>query len=66
MQDRKTGRPDDRLIDVDATSKETLADVEESEKSSGSESEATARESDLPSPDGTLDQPDEIKDAGPV
>jgi hypothetical protein len=66
MQDSKRQRPDERVVDSDATSKETLADLEKNEKSSNSDSDGTARESELPSPDGTLDEPDEIKEAGPV
>jgi hypothetical protein len=46
-----------------ATNDETLSDIEESDTDSGS------RTSDLdpgPSPDGTLDERDELKDAGPM
>ncbi len=47
----------------DATSDETLSDLEETE----SESDTTDRELDPgPSPDGLLDEPDEINDAGPM
>jgi hypothetical protein len=47
----------------DATSKETLSDVQESETESGS----TADKHDSgPSPDGALDESAEIKDAGPM
>ena len=66
MQDSKNQRPDEGVVDSDATSKETLADLEKNEQSSDSESEETARESEVPSPDGALDERDEIKDAGPV
>jgi hypothetical protein len=49
--------------DSEATSKETLSDVQENEKSSGS----TADKHDSgPSPDGAFDESDEIKDAGPM
>jgi hypothetical protein len=44
----------------EATSKETLEDLEESEKSVESD------DSDGPSPDGSFDEEDELKDAGPV
>jgi hypothetical protein len=44
----------------EATSKETLKDLEESEKTVESD------DSDGPSPDGTLDEPDELKDADPI
>ena len=49
--------------DSDATSKETLSDLEENKEnvgSSGSESDSG------PSPDGALDESDETKDAGPM
>ena len=48
-------------IGEDATSKETLQDLEENE--------ATMTESDeesLPSPDGQLDDPDQLEDADPA
>jgi hypothetical protein len=45
-------------IGKDATSKETLKDVEENEVSSNDDSDET----DLPSPDGAFDQPGELKD----
>ena len=46
-----------------ATNDETLSDIEESDTTSTS----TASSSDPgPSPDGTLDEPDEVKDAGPM
>ena len=47
----------------DATSDETVTDIEESEKgttSSGSQPDPG------PSPDGRLDEADELKDAGPM
>ncbi len=61
-----TGKPGakdlkDRLSE--ATSDETLSDLEETESESGS------TQSGLdpgPSPDGLLDEPDELKDAGPM
>ena len=65
MQDRKTGRPNDRLIDSDATSKETVADLENSEESSPAK-QGGGNESDLPSPDGAFDESDESKDAEPM
>jgi hypothetical protein len=65
MQDSKRQRPDEGAIDADATSKETLEDLEKNEDSN-SEPEGTARESEVPSPDGALDEPNETKDAGPV
>ena len=49
-------------IGKDATSKETLEDLEENEKSVSDKSE----EANLPSPDGAFDEPDELKNADPV
>ena len=62
MQDSKRQRQDEGVIDADATSKETLEDLEKKEQSSDSE----PSKSQTPSPDGALDEPDEIKGAGPV
>jgi hypothetical protein len=45
----------------DATSKETLEDLEESEADTGDTDEA-----DAPSPDGALDEPDELHQADPM
>jgi hypothetical protein len=47
----------------DATSGETLSELEETESESGS---ANPTRDPGPSPDGLLDEPDEIKDAGPM
>ena len=67
MQNLKTQRPDDAVTDSDATSKETLEDLEKKEKSSDSESEVTNRESDIPSPDGVDDEVVRNKnDGGPM
>ena len=49
-------------IGKDATSKETLEDLEKNEKSVTNNSDET----NLPSPDGALDEPDELKDADPL
>ena len=47
----------------DATSDKTVDDVEKTEKDAGS----SGSESDPgPSPDGRLDEDDELKDAGPM
>jgi hypothetical protein len=46
----------------DATSKETLEDLEENEELSVDESDDT----DLPSPDGAFDEPKEQRDADPM
>ena len=54
MQDSKKQRPDTGVVDSDATSKETLKDLEKNEQSSNSESEGTVHE--VPSPDGGADE----------
>lgn len=46
----------------EATSDETLSDLEETEDSSSTDTGLDPG----PSPDGALDEPDEIKDAGPM
>ena len=46
----------------DATSKETVKDLEENEATSNEDSD----ESNLPSPDGAFDEDDELKDADAV
>ena len=65
MQDSKTQRPDERVVDADATSKVTLADLEENEASSDSESEPAGKPN-VPSPDGAIDEQKKTKDAGPM
>lgn len=47
----------------EATSKETLSDLEEAEKGLASPGDES---SPGPSPDGQLDETDELKDAGPM
>jgi hypothetical protein len=47
----------------EATSAETLTDLQETESESDSEN---PKRDPGPSPDGLLDEPDEIKDAGPM
>ena len=57
------GRKDATVTDSEATNKETLVDIEDSEadvESGGS------RPDPGPSPDGALDESDETKDAGPM
>jgi hypothetical protein len=67
MRDSTRQRPDTGVVDSDATSKDTLADLEKNEQSSNSESEETARESEVPAPDGSNDEPpNKIDDAGPM
>jgi hypothetical protein len=46
----------------DATTKETLEDLEENQASVTDQPDNT----DLPSPDGAFDESDELKDADPV
>lgn len=67
MQESKGQQPtEDPKLDERksaATNDKTLSDIEESDTTSP----ATATGSDPgPSPDGTLDEPDEVKDAGPM
>ena len=47
----------------EATSKETLDDIEESETTPDT---GTADDADGPSPDGALDEPKELHDADPM
>jgi len=49
-------------IGKDATSKETLEDLEENEKMGSDKSD----DANLPSPDGAFDEADELKNADPV
>jgi hypothetical protein len=49
-------------IGKDATSKETLEDLEENEQSVTDNS----HDDDMPSPDGAFDESDELKDAEPI
>ena len=67
MQDSKKQSPDTGVVDSDATSKETLADLEKNERGSNSDSEETARESEVPSPDGAENEvPNNSENAGPM
>ena len=61
MQERRT--PEPNTTDSDATSDETLHDLEE--KESGLAAEDTSGLT-TPSPDGSLDESDELEDAGPM
>jgi hypothetical protein len=67
MQDSNTNEGQkhqpEQKPDTDATSKEMLSDVEESEKDSRSSEDLSGPG---PSPDGALDESDELKDAGPM
>ena len=49
-------------IGKDATSKETLEDLEENQASVKDQSDDT----ELPSPDGAFDDPESLKDADPM
>ena len=49
--------------DSEATSKETVSDLQENETDVGSSS---SKPDSGPSPDGALDESDETKDAGPM
>ena len=50
------------LIGKDATSKETLEDLEKNKNSVSDNSD----EANMPSPDGAFDESDEVKNADPV
>ncbi len=65
MQDSKKQSSESGVVDSDATSKETLADLED-EQSPESASEGTARESEAPSPDGADVSPNKTDDTGPM
>lgn len=49
-------------IGKDATSKETVKDLEDNEAAV----DETSDDSEMPSPDGEFDEPDELKNADPV
>ena len=49
-------------IGKDATSKETLKDLEDNEASVSD----TSEDAEMPSPDGAFDDSDELKDADPA
>jgi hypothetical protein len=66
MQDSKKQRPDSGVVDSDATSKETVADLDKNEQGSNSESESTPGKSEVPSPDGADVVPNKTDDAGPM
>jgi hypothetical protein len=56
MHNPETSRPKDEAIDSEATSKDTLKDIDANEEESDSQS---STESNAPSPDGQLDEKDE-------
>lgn len=67
MQDAKRQKPAEGAVDSDATSKETLADLEENEQSSNSQPKDESNKSPFISPDGTEDDTgDKTDDAGPM
>ena len=67
MQDSKKKGPDPGVVDSEATSKETLEDLEESEQSSDSQLKDESSKSPIISPDGTKDDTsDKTDDAGPM
>ena len=53
---------DEKSIGKNATSKDTLKDLEENEASVAD----TSDDSEMPSPDGAFDDPEAMKDADPV
>jgi hypothetical protein len=55
-------RKESQSISKDATSKETVEELEENEPTIRDEAE----DNNLPSPDGALDESDELKNADPV
>ena len=63
MQDSK--RVEEQVADrkSEATSDETLSDVEETENDASTGNSGVDHG---PAPDGRLDEPDEVKDAGPI
>ena len=56
-------KPDPAGADSEATSKETLSDLEHNEENIGS---GSSNPDSGPSPDGAVDESDELKDAGPI
>jgi hypothetical protein len=66
MDDSKTRAADQAPQNTEATSKKTLAEIEQTEEDFDTSSEDSNAESQSPSPDGSLDEADEIKDAGPM
>ena len=66
MDESKTRNADDAQHNTEATSKKTLAEIERSEKVSDTSSAGSTGESVSPSPDGGVDELDEVKDAGPM
>ena len=62
MHDAEKSRPKDEAIDSEATSKDTVTDIEQNEESSDDiPSEDSAGESKSPAPDGSFDDSHQIK-----
>jgi hypothetical protein len=57
MQERKTPEPNRAIADSEATSDKTLADIEQQEQMTDSNTENSGH-SDIPSPDGTEEEPE--------
>ena len=67
MEESHGRKPDTHRPESDATSKETLEDLEQSEKISDSKSERQSDDSEIPSPDGNPDESrSQSDDAGPM
>ena len=67
MHNPETSRPKDEAIDSEATSKDTLKDIEETETvSDDTSSSSSAGKSESPAPDGSLNDSGQVKDAGPM
>ena len=65
MQESSGRRTETPEPDSDATSKETLEDIEDDEKSSALEQEG-GQQSSVPSPDGAFEDSGESKETGPM
>ena len=64
MHDAEKNRPKDEAIDSEATSKDTVKDLDATEPESDA---GTAADTDKsPSPDGAFDDPKATKDGGPM
>jgi hypothetical protein len=65
MQESSGRKPETPEPGSDATSKETLEDLKQNEKSSA-DKQGERKESDVASPDGAFDERKETDDAGPM
>ena len=66
MHDAEKSRPKDEAIDSEATSKDTVKDLDEVENETETAAGATADAGKSPSPDGSFDDTTPNKDAGPM